>query len=138
MSNELLTKSLAQVSRLEREVTAEVVEHIREFMTRRLSLEHGYTSMFSYLVEKLSYAKSTVEIDLRKWNERFAISRGDENVGDKNIAVRGSNPNLNLESAALSSDPHLNLEPAVQILCGVHNRMKYRIGLSKRAVIGTN
>ena len=287
MSDEVLTKSLTRVSRLEREVTANVVEHIREFMTRRLYLEHGFTSMFSYLVQKLNYAKSTaqnridaarlllavpefqndlatgelnlahvtvlsqamrqhekekphlklkasdkrrllekmkgqdasqsavivakdldlslktaersrvqkdesirleitlakeqmeklkrvrdlsshqnhnaswveviemlsdfyiakkdptvermrpssransrprsvakpkpksdskVEIDLRKWNEGFAIGRGDEHVCDNNIAARGSKPNFNLESATLGSAPNLDLESTVLAL----------------------
>ena len=61
LSNQELTENLRELSVRERKITAEVIAHIAEFMRRRLYLEYGCTSIFSYLTTKLKYAGSTAQ-----------------------------------------------------------------------------
>lgn len=61
LTDDQLIRNLTAASIREREVTAEVVAHIAEFMARRLFLEYGCASIFAYLTKKLGYANSTAQ-----------------------------------------------------------------------------
>lgn len=61
LSNNVLTERLRDLSQRDLKLTAEIVVHIHEFMIRRLYLDHGSTSVFSYLVDQLGYSRATAQ-----------------------------------------------------------------------------
>src|SRR4051812_44044769 len=60
-SNETLTDRLCELSKRDLALTAEIVSHIHEFTVRKLYLEHGCTSIFCYLTDKLGYTRATAQ-----------------------------------------------------------------------------
>ena len=61
LSNDSLAAKLRDLSQRDLKLTAEIISHIREFMCRRLFLDHGSTSMFGYLVDTLGYPRATAQ-----------------------------------------------------------------------------
>ncbi|MCM2278269.1 MAG: hypothetical protein NDJ89_09355 [Oligoflexia bacterium] len=55
---ELLTQTRLMVSR-ERELTTELLWHLREVERRRLYAEQGYSSMFDYVTRGLGYCEGS-------------------------------------------------------------------------------
>jgi 5-methylcytosine-specific restriction endonuclease McrA len=60
-SDESLVRSLEEMVRSERKITAQILEHIREFDRRRLYLKFGHTSLFSYLTKSLGYTPAAAQ-----------------------------------------------------------------------------
>jgi hypothetical protein len=61
VSNEVLLEELKNLLVTEKFTTAEVVEYVRELDRRRLYLEHGHTSLFSFLTKGLGYAAASAQ-----------------------------------------------------------------------------
>ena len=61
LTDDELTKSLTAAAAHERRATIDVIEHIREFMIRRLYLEQGCTSLFAYLTTHLHFSEATAQ-----------------------------------------------------------------------------
>lgn len=61
LSNNSLTDRLRKLSQTDLKLTAEIVVHIHEFMTRRLYLDHGSTGLFAYLVGQLGDSRATAQ-----------------------------------------------------------------------------
>jgi hypothetical protein len=65
LSNQELLESLTMQVRKERELTASIIDLIREVSARRLYLEFGYTSMFEFLVKQMGYSEGAAQ---RRWD----------------------------------------------------------------------
>ncbi len=61
LTDDELTSRLTAATARERRATIETIEHIREFMIRRLYLEHGCTSLFAYLTAHLHFSEATAQ-----------------------------------------------------------------------------
>ena len=61
LSNNSLTDRLRKLSQTDLKLNAEIVVHIHEFMTRRLYLDHGSTSLFACLVGQLGDSRATAQ-----------------------------------------------------------------------------
>jgi len=59
LSDSKLLETTLKLSKKEREVTLEILEHLREVEYRRLYCKLGYSSLFSYCVSVLSYSESS-------------------------------------------------------------------------------
>jgi hypothetical protein len=57
VSNTQLKSQLENLSRSERKITAQVIEHIAEVERRRLHLAWGYANLFDYLTKSLHYSE---------------------------------------------------------------------------------
>lgn len=61
VSNEELVRRLEALVHLERKTTAEILDLIREIDRRKLYLELGHTSLFSYLTKALGYTPASAQ-----------------------------------------------------------------------------
>lgn len=61
VSNEELIRKLESLVRLEKKTTAEIIDFIREVDRRKLYLERGHTSLFSYLTKDLGYTPASAQ-----------------------------------------------------------------------------
>ena len=61
LSNDALVENLELLVQKERELTAEIVEHIAEVERRRLYLKEGKKNLFQYLTEKFGYSNGPAQ-----------------------------------------------------------------------------
>lgn len=61
MKNSELDLKIKALARKERELLGELLEHLKEADSRRLYLDFGYSSLFSYLVESCGYSAGAAQ-----------------------------------------------------------------------------
>lgn len=61
MSDSDLVSSVKNLVSKERELTSEILKYLCEIETRRLYLDRGYSSMFSFCTEYLNYDESQAQ-----------------------------------------------------------------------------
>jgi hypothetical protein len=61
LSNKILLENLISLVKKERELTLQVLHHLREIERRSLFSELGYSSLFEYVVRELKYSESAAQ-----------------------------------------------------------------------------
>lgn len=87
MTDQMLVEKLEKLVGLEKQTTAEILEYIKEVDRRRLYLQLGHTSLFSYLTRALKYTPSSAQrrIDSARLLKEIPELRQDLKSGSLNL-----------------------------------------------------
>src|SRR5688572_10959532 len=60
-SNEFLLQKTKELAQREREITLEILHHLREVERRHLYAEIGYSSLYEYCTKELKYSEASAQ-----------------------------------------------------------------------------
>lgn len=91
MTNLEIEKKLKSLTQVERRITAEIVDLIREADRRRLPLERGYPSLFAWLIKEFGYSNSAAY-------RRIQAARLQKDIPELNQMLEAGTVNLSTVS----------------------------------------
>ena len=83
LSEDELLSQTRKLARLEQQVQAFVIDHLREVDTRGLYLQRGYGTIFEYAVRELDYS------DAAAWRRMKAMELCEETLGARDLLQDG-------------------------------------------------